>query len=301
MLLGSTLHETIFMPRFSSTRTKKAPMTKSHFSFTHVAITFVIIFLSAYSVAGQQIGYVMDIQGSWFLNNAQQLRTGSPLPVGGRITTNSPDDRNFYIVVADRNGNVIGKRHCRNSGECNEPLLLPQEKSASVTQTFLSLVVRLFAPTPQKYTPLISKGEELQEAVVKLTSSGIDLKDVFRDREAGDYFLQFKMLGRKRPLQPVAFKWDPENSELLRVRGLKPGLFSVSIVTKEERGFGETSADAWILVTNAAQYPRASASFAEAVELTKSWDNQVKPDIVRGFLRASLDAINRQLQKRRRT
>ena len=84
---------------------------------------------------------------------------------------------------------------------------------------------------------------------------------------------------------------ESDTSVPIKANRIRAGVYSLSILVREGKEFRETGIEAWILVTTRARYKSSYASFGEALALTRSWGNQVKPDIARGFLRASLEVI----------
>lgn len=260
--------------------------------------------LLAHSVQGQQVGYVLDLSGDWFLNGHSRLNKGSSLSAGSTISTNSPSDRSNYIVISDRRGNIISRRDCSKKGECNTPINLPQAQSTSVATTIIDLVMSIWGSNDDKYVPLISKGADLHEAVLKFDTNQTDLSTVFKDFDAGDYYVKFEPLTQKKisvnnkPVGPLAFKWDAAKPVPLSANGLNYGLYRLILLKARGRELKATGADAWVLVSDASRYDEVSNSFGEAVRLTEQWGEQVSPDAARGFLRAYLDLLaNGETQK----
>src|ERR1700730_12221110 len=105
------------------------------FPISRILIAIVFGLLLTRPAKGQQIAYVLDISGDWFLNSKSQLREASTLPSGGTITTRAPTERSNCIVVADRSGKIIGRRDCRNPGKCDNPIQLPREQSPGAFRT----------------------------------------------------------------------------------------------------------------------------------------------------------------------
>jgi hypothetical protein len=258
-------------------------------------ISLLAVGFSASAAQTQQIGFVLDINGEWFLNGKTSLHATSKLPAGGVIRASSASDRSFYIVIADLNGKIIEERECRKAGECNNPIQLPQ--FPGIISRIFGAVERLLGANPPRYVAPISKGDDLSEAVVKLDGSQIDLTDVFNTIEAAEYFVRFDPIIRRdspskaKSFGPIAFRWDPSRSRHLGVNGLKSGLYRLSIMEKHGNGFDDTGQYAWVLVSNALDYGKNTNSFGEALTLTQQWGRRVRSDVRRSFLRASLDLI----------
>src|SRR2546426_10739191 len=136
------------------------------------------LLLSVVSANAQdKFGYVLDVRGDWVLNSSVKLSKGSSVPVGGVITTRSPGDGSGYIVVANRNGNIFERRNCGNAGDCSKPIKVPASAGAdqSLTSRIISAAMALVSNEPAKYASFVSRGTDLQEAVVKLEGDRLDL------------------------------------------------------------------------------------------------------------------------------
>lgn len=105
-----------------------------------VFFNLLSVFLLAHPAEAQQIGYVLDMAGDWFLNGNIRLHEASKLPAGGVIRTPSPSDRSSYIAVVDRSGKIIGKKECRNQGECDTPIQLPNVERPGLIRTIFGAV-----------------------------------------------------------------------------------------------------------------------------------------------------------------
>jgi len=257
-------------------------------------INFLAVMLLASTVRAQQVGYVLDINGDWSLNGNTSLHQASKLPAGGVIRANSPSDRSCYIVLAGLDGKIIEKRECRKQGECSKSIQLPQ--SPGIVSRVFTAIGDLVWSTPAKYVALISKGTDLNEAVVKLDGDQIDLAEVFSSVEKGVYFVKLDPVVREnshsgKSFSPVSLEWGPGQPARARIKGLVSGLYKLSIVKPDGKGFLATDQDAWVLISNPSQYATNSDSFKEALTLTQQWGEQVHSDVVRSFLRASLDLI----------
>jgi hypothetical protein len=272
-----------------------------------------LFFLVLVSLAGavrvaaqDKFGYVLDVRGEWVLNSSGKLSKGSSVPVGGVITTPSTTDGGTYIVVADRGGNIFDRRNCGNTGECSKPINLPAAAGGdqSLVTRLIGAAMALVSNEPVKYSSFVSRGADLQEAVVKLEGGQVDLSSVFRNMQGDHYLIRFERvrsraeLAQGRSPKPLDFNWDPKKPQPLTVKDVAPGLYKVSLLEVsllEDRGEHEpTGSEAWVLVASPDQYPKAAFSFDEAGRVTRQWGTNVKQNAVREFLRAALDFITAQ-------
>ena len=257
------------------------------------------------ALAQQLFGYVLEIRGGWVLNRdaGAKLSKGSRLNVGSVITPSDPTDGGSYIVIVDRGGNIFERRACSNAGECARPIRLPA--SAGTGPSTLSRVVAaafgLITPDPGKFAVLMSRGADLQEAVLKLDAQKLDLAQVFRNMPGDRYFVRFEKIGKgqkaeAKPLE-LEFDWDSQKPAPLGAGGLAPGLYKVSVrevsllAPEEDEPSGN---DAWVLVAAPKDYAKAAPSFDAALKVTKQWGDKVRQNSVRQFLRATLEFITTQ-------
>lgn len=284
-------------------------MTASRWSLvsrtTGVAL---LLLLSAASLQAQQtFGYVLDLRGDWILNGNgdARLSKGRSLSVGSVISPLNPSDTSAYIVIANRSGNIFERRNCGNAGECSRPIRLPRaiEAEQSIVTRVIGAAMALISNEPAKYASFVSRGTDLQEAVVKLNDQKLDLSPVFRNMQGEKYLLRFEKVGKDKgatakSLKPIPFTWDSRKPAPLVTSDLAPGLYKVSILDVsllEPDGSGEsTGNEAWVLVTTPNEYAKASSSFDAALNVTRQWGSNVKPGAVRQFLRATLEFITTQ-------
>jgi hypothetical protein len=274
--------------------------------FFKAAGAALLLLLCAQGALAQQVfGYVLDIRGGWVLNRnaGAKLSKGSKLYVGSVITPSDPTDGGSYIVVVDRGGNIFERRACSNQGECARPIRLPASAGSSpstFTRTMVA-VMGILAPDPGKYASFVSRGADLQEAVLKLDAQKLDIAQVFRNMPGDRYFVRFEKIGKGQKAEPkpleVEFDWDSQKPAPLGAGGLAPGLYKVSVreVSLLAPDEGEASGnEAWVLVATPQGYAKAAPSFDAALKMTKQWGDKVRQSSVRQFLRATLEFITTQ-------
>jgi hypothetical protein len=255
--------------------------------------------------AQQTFGYVLEIRGDWVLNRnaGAKLSKGSRLSVGNVITPSDPSDGGSYIVIADRGGNIFERRDCSNGGECARPIRLPASVATSpsaLSRVFVA-VVGIVASDPGKYASFVSRGADLQEAVLKLDAQKLDLAQVFRNMPGDRYFVRFERMdkGPKAEAKPLEleYEWDSQKPAPLGAGSLAPGLYKVSVrevsllAPEEDEPSGN---EAWVLVATPKGYAKAAPSFDAALKMTKQWGDKVRQSSVRQFLRATLEFITTQ-------
>jgi hypothetical protein len=262
-----------------------------------------MLLLCAVSLQAQQtFGYVLDLRGDWNVNGDARLSKGRSLSVGSVITAANPSDGSAYIVIANRSGNIVERRNCGNAGECNRAIRLPRavEAEQSLVSRVIGAAMALISSEPSKYASFVSRGTDLQEAVVKLNEQKLDLSPVFKNMQGDKYLVRFEKIGKDKKaagetLKPLPFNWNSKKPEPLVVSKLDPGLYKVSILDVsllEPDGTNEsTGNEAWVLISSPNDYAKDAPSFDAAVNVTRQWGANVKPGAVRQFLRATLEFI----------
>jgi len=251
--------------------------------------------------AQEKIGYVFDVKGEWSLDGNPSTRLGraAALPSGGviRLRAASGVGTN-YIVVADISGVVIGRRECDEPESC-QPVVLPRtvRRSPSMLSRLYARIMDRFGRRPDTYAAAISRsaGGEMQEAVVLLAEGKVDLSPAFEKMGAGKYLLRVESLGdgSGETAGPLEFAWNPvgENA-VMEVKGLRQGLYRLSLLDAKDLQPLGGGMDAWILVCEPDTYRDTSSDFREVSGQTAAWKSQVSRATVRSFLRAYLDELS---------
>jgi hypothetical protein len=266
----------------------------------------LILWIAGSLQAQQKFGFVLDVKGDWILNGngAAKLSKGSSLNVSSVISAANPSDSSSYIVIADRSGNVFDKRNCSNPAACANAIRLPASigSQQSVASRLIGAAMALISSEPSKYASFVSRGADLEEAVVKLSDRKLELNQVFRNMQTDRYLVRFEKISKNKKdtgaLKPFPFTWEAKKPAPLNVGDLSPGLYRVSVLEVsllEPEGGNEPSGnEAWVLVTTPNNYAKAAPSFDAALNVTRDWGANVKQNAVRQFLRASLEFITTQ-------
>ena len=247
------------------------------------------------------IGFVLDIRGSWYLNrnSSQQVFKGSALPAGGTLTFGGENPSGAYVNIADQSGKLLISQYCRDTGGCSVQLPAAPASSESVVSRVFRGIMGLWRGAPGRYGVFRSQGnnDELREAVLKLADGKVDLSLVLAGVRKGRYVLNFKPLpisGQSTSsarIGPLTVDWDPQRPASLSIPNLQTGLYEIQQLeegTLEPNGPGT---EAWALIANPADYEKLSSCFSRAQAVTKEWGANVKANTVRSFLRGDLDYL----------
>ncbi len=274
-------------------------------------LTFLVFGLVIFAIPAQaqeNAGYVLSIDGSWYLRGArQQLKQWQKLPGGVRIVAGKTIDKSSHITIALFNGETIN-RTCDDGRKCNAPLVIPGNSPAvasrqrpvattigraqsSLRQRIANAFWSIFEHPEIYMVPTFARNESdlsFQEAVVAWNSGRVNLSPVFKNMPAGSYPLATApTVTNAQPISPsdsirIVINWEPDNPASAITDKLKPGLY---------RLVGERSYEAWVLVTPPEQYEAANNSFQQAIETTRRWGKTVDPATVQMFLRAYLETL----------
>ena len=150
---------------------------------------------------------------------------------------------------------------------------------------------RLTTHQPEKYMIASSRGidDELSDAVVALNGGQVDLRDVFRDMSAGQYYLTFSSVdSATSPSPPVPLTYTKGQSLSIPAHDLHEGLYKFSLVDAHGQPAGS---DAWVLVASAAAYPSKSAAYDHAVSDSRKLPEEMDPAATRALLRVYLESL----------
>jgi hypothetical protein len=281
----------------------------------------LIPFLSASVSAQGTIGHVLDVEGDWYLDSrrGQALRKGDELPSSGVIRIPSPSRYASIVVVYDANNEIV-KKHCRNAGECEQPILLPRAVQRQLTRREILLEYLMKAVRLNRAMPSVNAGRSddgpLAEAVVQTKDGRVDLAPVFAGLNSGTYYLNIERVmpegnddgagakpkkkdgdggGATLVQGPLEVKWDASARTSLPAVKLPPGLFEMELLEKRDTTFTSTLTTAWFLAVNPEQHEKVLAQFSEVKELTLSWKD-LNEETRRGFLRAFLSQLASESQ-----
>jgi hypothetical protein len=155
---------------------------------------------------------------------------------------------------------------------------------------FNSIENRLQAD-PNKYMTAASRGleAELDEAVVPLTGTQLDLGAVFKDMDDGDYSVVLAPVSRGGPAgRPLHLRYKRGASALVSAAGIVPALYNVILTDQSGAPLGN---EAWALARSPSNYAAASSDFAQLVAASQKWPEEMDSSATRAILRAYLDQL----------
>jgi hypothetical protein len=260
-----------------------------------VALTGAALLFAHGVLAQRTVGFVLNLEGAWVVDDSPPLKPGSPLYAGRRVRARSRSENDF-IEIADARGQIIINRNCREY-DCREPINLPRGR-AGVLSRVLEVSMALIYNNPAKFVVLVSRGGELREAVVKVSGEQADMSSVLTNRRSGRYFLRFVPKSgaaagdESKQLGPVAIDWDAGKLLPVPIKGLTPGLYEVQLLDGQDKEPEGPGTEAWVLFVRPERFGEALRSFREAEALANGWGDSARTSSKRRFLRAFLGHLD---------
>lgn len=293
---------------------RKRPGTSSRGARIALAVLSTLVLIVPLSLTAQErehIGYVLDVEGDWFLAGRPQrpLTRAERVPAGGKIYIRNPSQYD-RIYIASRSNDILDCRNCKEpdarcASPCNSRMELPKSGKAGASafdvafDTFIGFWWR-----KQRNPGGGVRDGELQEAVVRSSGEVIDLAPVFRTAPAQ----KEKFCARLRPvprqdepwrndwLGPVQVEGAGWDTPTVSIPGISPGLYEVELRHDVRGECKDVEGSSWVLVTKPEEYERVLSSFRQAVEVTKKWGDGPRPgpEVKRSFLQTYLDYLARR-------
>lgn len=249
------------------------------------------------------VGYVLEIQGDWYLNGdtSRPLYRWQKLPPAGTINVKAPAPGSRVVIASLSTGEIIDERDCNADG-CSWPIRLPDAKAQpSLLRVAVDTTVDFLLGSSTRYAlARIRAFEPLSEAVIRLEGGEVDFRPVLR--QTGRYYLRWRARPRAGApgewSAPVSLRAEPGKPALAAAPGIKPGLYEINLQSFEDGSY-VTLGSSWALVITSPRYEKAAASYQQAEAMTGQWGSRVERRTVRQFLRAHLDYLAQQAAGKR--
>ena len=261
-----------------------------------LSLFFLFSFANAFGQE-KQIGFVLEMNGEWLVNGKPIHGAGERLPPGGVVAPSkvATFPVKITIILLD---NTPLPYSCATFQECRSIPPLPASLSASTFSERLNQAASwLLSRNPDRYyVPAFVRSEvpqKLKDGVWELDKSRIVLGTSFQDFKPGSYVLTFVYIGRKEESKNPAelhVDWIPGQASFLPAEDFTPGLYVVRVFKGNSALTQPVSQDAWILLSDSAQFPKSSSAFRDAAEATRQWNKVGAVDAQR-FLRLCLDSL----------
>lgn len=270
---------------------------------THACAVLALLVFAPQASAAANIGRVLGVSGEWRL--WENGRDVGKIELGQAVTSMStarPRSDEGWLVIHLSDDRII-RCEVGNLGACARPLVLNRRSAGR--GRFFAAIAFLLTRQPELYEIVMSRGRDedsLREAVVVLDRGTVDLGPVFGKTRESRYHLRLSPVRpdpTRKKFDTLVVDWRPGASSKVTVAGLTPGLYRV-LLLDERKDDEPTGDEAWILVSDARQFPKVSAKFQEAVEWSRGWREGAAGRAERTFLRAYLDSLTQPPVSRNR-
>jgi len=274
-------------------------------AYAFIALLLVVALSKTIPAREKPIGFVLEMQGEWLVNDRQIAHAGESLPPGAivalspKVNFRSGDKWKLTIILLNNTSRSCACHSFQSCKQC-QPIQLPVSLTTSspLEERIHQAVMRLLSLDPDRYVPTISREtgglpQKLRDGVLLLNKGQIAIADWFRNLEPGSYALTFVYIGRDgESRHPVVLTLDSNagTPSAIPAQDLRPGLYQVRVFPARSTVRQAISQDAWVLLSSADQFEKNSVAYRDDVELTRHWEN-VSAGAVQAFLRACLDQL----------
>jgi hypothetical protein len=168
----------------------------------------------------------------------------------------------------------------------------PKKATQGASSRWVASIGSLLQTNPDKYLIAASRGLEadLDEAVIPLTGSQLDLSTAFKDMSDGDYWIVLAPVnaGGKSSRPPLHLRYKRGAPAFVPAAGISPMLYNVILV---DQGGATLGNEAWVLVRSPETYAAAASDFGQLVTASEKWPDEMDASAVRAILRAYLDRL----------
>jgi len=271
---------------------------------TAIHTAALLTLLLAVDPEPRPIGFVLEVTGTWEAVAAEpwRIRDGDQLFPGTRI-------RPAASVAASPTDSITICLYDGQTKVYRDAVTLPKKRDPSKWNLMWSAV---FGHYRHGYASAISRGEDgLLDGVLGLSGETVDLAPMFEDVVDGSYRVELRKAEKREsssaqainwtfaqaPLGSVSVAWSFKQPPRINTGSLKPGLYEATLFEKRNPDVEKTvGAPAWILVCGSPEATGNAKAYAEAVQLTESWnangEDKVSPSAKRAFLRAYLVSLH---------
>lgn len=248
-----------------------------------LTLTLGLLAPSYAHAADDSAGFVLDIRGVWLEQApaAKKLSGGDKVSPGATVYPQKPGPNTFIVI-------------CLYTGEAKTYT----DKTTLPKRVEPSLASRIWAAVHGHYrggvVHAISRGD-VADSVVPITGQGIDVISLVERLPAGSYSLKFTPHAAAGAPQDetapttATIAWDPASEHAWAADKIAAGLYNVELLDNRSRE--PTGTAAALLVCSADSYESKSKAYAEAVALTKLWDEQARRSGAAPFLQSYLAAL----------
>lgn len=251
--------------------------------------------------------FVASVIGDWlYVRNASPKSEPPPLKFGQAVDENDCLYGQTGAVVVQQ-GEQLLSYTCDASQQVKACPILPGNPKPTTVCTvrigtnpvkagerassrWYGAIASLLQQDPDKYMIAASRGLEadLDDAVVPLVGSQLDLSPVFKDMDDGEYWMVLAPVAGGKSSRPLRLRYQRGMPAFVPAAGISPTLYNVISV---DQGGSPLGNEAWALIRSPDTYAAASSDFAQLVAASEKWPAEMDPSATRAILRAYLDRL----------
>lgn len=244
------------------------------------------------------VAMVLDKNGPWQVQKGDQsfqLKRGDGVPKDYLLQPLTPDST---IVLVSTDGKIL-----TYPGNLNikQPMAAAAPDTVTPITKWWSKMVRIFTSQPPGSVIEVSRDLPgpgciaLHDAVIKRSSTNLDIRPIFQDEPNGQFQLEVDRLNPDGSVyimgEPAAITFAKGSPDLVNVPNLSDGLYRVAVTPQDGQTTGD---DAWILVRSPASYDKVAQAFKTVVD-NATTSQEISPGGIRWFLRTDMAILNRQM------
>ena len=237
--------------------------------------------------------YVLSVRGDWIADTAPHtlIRKGTSLAPGTQVRPATGAKETDFIVLVDADNRVVQKR-CQVD-RCEEGVLVAKPVDPSAFSQIIAAVTDLWRSDDKRYRSLLSRGAALQETVLQLKGTRLEVCPVLAATERKQSRVEMVPLRTEGVNDPLDFdvRCDSAQGTGVSPTGMQPGLYSIELLDSGAETHGGPAEKTWVLVARSPDFEQVSRRFIYAQQQTLSWKDTADPTVVRSFLRAYLDYL----------
>lgn len=236
---------------------------------------------------GQALGFASRVSGRCVFGDGGSLQLADGGTKAAATFAYDKMNRSCPSSCPARPRAIPPHAHCRDATVASAK---PVTEASVFAGLNLGSIFDLLIRRPQMFIVAAARGleDEPQEAVLPLDGSEIDLRAALESLPAATYTWTLELVDGTRPSLSGRVSWQPGKPAKVTIPGVTPGLYRLTAAV--EGGESEGS-QAWVLLSSSAKYPVDAKAFRQAIELTRSWRDQVDASGKRALLRATLRSL----------
>lgn len=261
-----------------------------------LAFTFPILA----KTPSREVGFVSEISGDWVTilgDPSWIVGLHSPVFAGQRIQARGPlAKQSITIVLAS--GSTKALRCAEDADRCKTPIIMDEEPATrSAYERIATAVMKLvLRDEPEPFMAVTRDIDGLQSAVLPSTGDQLDLRPALKRVPEGEYLAELTPeKSTNADMAPARFPVTVASSgPVVAKRGpLKRGLYRLTMTNNSSKK--AVGSSVLVLLAGPEDFESLRAAFAQAREMTASWDEEVDAGSIQYFMAKYLRVLANDL------